>query len=86
MASQKKRDEMADRKQDTAVEDSFPASDPPAHSGIVGPRGQQTDSSDRTPPHNRGEEARPKGTPTDERHAMETAHVWENEEKPPQRS
>jgi hypothetical protein len=45
-----------DDKHDEAVEDSFPASDPPATSGIVGPK---TD---------RHEDSRPKGTPTDDRH------------------
>lgn len=54
-----------DAKRDRAVEDSFPASDPPANSGIVGPR--------LPPPRQRDEEARPKGTPTDERHRTETA-------------
>jgi len=51
----------AERQHDQAVEDSFPASDPPANSGIVGPRA--------TPPqpHERHDGARPKGTPTDDR-------------------
>ena len=31
-------DDEKDEKLDRAVEDSFPASDPPANSGIVGPR------------------------------------------------
>ena len=56
-----------DEKQDQAVEDSFPASDPPARSGITGPRAVRP----RLAPHKRDAEARPKGTPTHERHATE---------------
>ena len=62
-----------DRKHDRAVEDSFPASDPPASSGIIGPRA--------TPPQesmDREEDARPKGSPTDDRHAAETAYIGED--------
>jgi hypothetical protein len=59
-----------DAKVDQAAEDSFPASDPPATSGITGPRiGGKT---------RRDNEARPKGTPTDERHATETAYHHED--------
>jgi len=70
-----------DRKHDRAVEDSFPASDPPATSGIVGPRAARP----RQAPDKRGPDDRPKGTPTEERHATETAYQWENEEKPADR-
>jgi hypothetical protein len=73
----------ADR-HDVAVEDSFPASDPPANSGLVGPRSGHAQPQ-RIPPQQRDDEDRPKGTPSDERHATETAHVWENEEVPPHR-
>jgi hypothetical protein len=62
---------------DQAVEDSFPASDPPATSGVVGPR----IASRGKPPHERDGEARPKGTPTHERHATETVYQWEDENK-----
>jgi len=63
---------------DQAVEDSFPASDPPTTSGVVGPRIARRGKA----PHERNGEARPKGTPTHERHATETAYRWENEKKP----
>jgi len=44
-----------DAKVDQAAKDSFPASDPPANSGITGPRiAHDTDKRD--------EESRPKGT------------------------
>lgn len=56
-----------DAKVDQASEDSFPASDPPATSGITGPRIPRKT-------HKRDEDARPKGAPTDERHATETAY------------
>jgi hypothetical protein len=69
-----------DKKLDQTVEDSFPASDPPATSGITGPRlprrGQEAA---------RDPQARPKGTPTDERHATETAYQTEAQERPRQR-
>jgi len=73
------RDE--DRKLDETVEDSFPASDPPAASGITGPRAARP----RKAPHDRSDDERPKGTPTHERHATETAHQWEHEEHPGKR-
>jgi hypothetical protein len=75
MAKQKD-DERVDR----AGEESFPASDAPASSGITGPRvarpPRAAPASDK-----RSEEARPKGTPTHERHASETAYQWEHEER-----
>jgi hypothetical protein len=49
-----------DDKHDEAVEESFPASDPPATSGIVGPK---TD---------RHQDSRPKGS--DDCHLTETEH------------
>ena len=55
-----------DAKVDQAAKDSFPASDPPANSGITGPRIAGKSHKD--------DEARRKGTPTDERHATETAY------------
>lgn len=77
----KKADEA---KHDRAVEDSFPASDPPANSGIVGPRGTHHGHV-RPASHKRDGESRPKGTPTHDRHATETAHQWEHEVKPTRR-
>ncbi len=73
---------MKQDKVDEAAKDSFPASDPPANSGIIGPQAEPVDKRD---PARRGEDARPKGTPTDERHATETAYQWEDEKKPSQR-
>jgi hypothetical protein len=69
----------ADEKQDRALEDSFPASDPPSGNGVTGPRVARR----RQPPHTRDAESRPKGTPTHERHATETAYQWEHEGEPP---
>ena len=71
-----------DRRHDRTIEDSFPASDPPSHSGMTGPRSEHGDAGRRPPSHERSEHARPKGTPTHDRHAAETAHVWEDEEHP----
>ena len=78
MAIQKKHDDAADRRHDVAVEDSFPASDPPSQSGIVGPRVGE-ENSKRGASHQRDDDDRPKGTPSDDRHATETAHAWEDE-------
>ncbi len=69
---------MKEDKVDRAAKDSFPASDAPANSGIVGPRTPQP------APHERDEDARPTGTPTDECDATETAHQSEHEERPRQ--
>jgi hypothetical protein len=73
-----------ERKQDQTVEDSFPASDPPASSGVVGPRVAPRKDHQSTS-HRRDEHGRPKGTPTHERHAAETAYQWESEKRPPRR-
>jgi hypothetical protein len=62
-----------DAKQDRAVEDSFPASDPPATSGIVGPRAVRPGQTSRQAPAKRDDASRPMGTPTHERHAADTA-------------
>ncbi len=58
--------EKADHKQDKAVEDSFPASDPPANSGIVGPSGvgEVSPSQPKSQPDRRDEQ---RSTPHRER-------------------
>jgi len=77
-----------DEKHDQAAEDSFPASDPPASTGITGPRVSNPrdagtgSKGGATEPPSRGEKARPKGSPTDERHATESADQAEHEKKP----
>lgn len=71
--------ETDEARHDRAVEDSFPASDPPASTGITGPRASRRK---HTPSHKRDEDARPKGTPTHDRHAVETAYQWEHEDIP----
>jgi hypothetical protein len=76
---------MKTDKHDRAVEDSFPASDPPATSGIVGPKTDHGEGASRPTPHERDEDSRPRGTPADDRHATETAHQWEDEEAPRKR-
>ena len=84
-----------ERRHDQTVADSFPASDPPANSGITGVGGPDKPSNNkpsnnkpsnnatkhRPPSHQRGEDARPLGTPTSDRHAAEVAHGWEDEDK-----
>jgi hypothetical protein len=69
---------MSDDARDKTVEDTFPASDPPANSGITG--AERPDK----PSHKRDEDERPTGTPTSDRHGMETAHHWEDEEASPE--
>ena len=79
MSVRNKHHEAVDRRHDATVEDSFPARDPPANSGIVGPRVGDAPATATSPPHKRGDEARPKGTHTHERHAAETAHSRESQ-------
>ena len=67
---------MPEDKVDRAAKDSFPASDAPANSGIVGPLMPEPAADERD------EESRPKGTPTDDRHAAETAYQREDEASP----
>ncbi len=79
-----------DQHVDTSANDSFPASDPPSHSGITGVRrkpasgekpqqaNQAPSQDNRPPPHEREQESRPTGLPTWDRHATETAHTWED--------
>ena len=69
---------MTDR--DQTLKDTFPASDPPANSGITGAEKTGSETTDK-PSHERAMDERPTGTPTSDRHATETAHQWENEEK-----
>jgi hypothetical protein len=71
-----------DATHDKTLEDSFPASDPPASTGITGARARPPGRQERANSE-READARPKGTPTDERHATETAHHREDEERPP---
>jgi hypothetical protein len=66
----------SERSHDKTLEDSFPASDPAANSGITGSE-QPDRSADQ-----RNVEDQPTGTPTSTRHATETAHHRENERKP----
>jgi hypothetical protein len=61
---------------DKTLKDSFPASDPPANSGVTG-----AEPPDK-PSQERNIDERPTGRPTSDRHATETAHQWEHEEKP----
>ncbi|MFO1026222.1 MAG: hypothetical protein U1E70_13630 [Acetobacteraceae bacterium] len=61
-----------DKMQDKASADSFPASDPPANTGITGAG---------DPKRDRGQDDIPTGHPTSDRHAMETAHQQEPDEK-----
>lgn len=65
---------------DKTVADTFPASDPPANSGITGAEPKPTDKPRE--PHERDDQARPTGTPTSDRHATETAHAREDEVTP----
>jgi hypothetical protein len=80
----RKHDDGHDRRLDNTVADSFPASDPPSHTGItcVGGRAKSKNpSSTRPPSHERGSDARPTGQPTWDRHATETSHSWKDERK-----
>lgn len=66
----------SERVRDKSLEDSFPASDPPANSGTTGAEVPAK------PPNERDIEEIPTGTPNADRHGAETAHQWENETKP----
>jgi hypothetical protein len=69
-------DNRTDGDQDKALEDTFPASDPPARSGITGAEPPEG------PSHDRDVEEQPTGLPTSDRHGAETAHQWEHEKQP----
>lgn len=64
---------------DKTLKDSFPASDPPANSGITGAE------TTGKPSHKRPIEERPTGTPNSDRHATETAHQREDDAHPSKR-
>jgi hypothetical protein len=64
---------MSECQYDETLEQSFPASDPPANSGTTGV------GRPAKPSHARDVGERPTGTPTSDRHAAETAHQWEDE-------
>jgi hypothetical protein len=66
-------------KLDEALKETFPASDPPALSGITG--GESPTAPPAKPSHERSIDERPTGTPTSDRHAAETAHHWEHHEE-----
>lgn len=86
-----------ERRVDDTVEDSFPASDPPSHANVTGSNvtgiqhpsharddghGQGDERPERrSQSHARGDDARPSGLPTQERHATETAQGWEDGKK-----
>lgn len=65
-----------DKDLDRTLDDSFPASDPPSHSGVTG------SGRPAKPSHQRDHHEKPTGTPTSDRHATETAHQWEDEVHP----
>jgi hypothetical protein len=69
--------DRAEHEHDKTLEDSFPASDPPANSGITGA------GAPGEPAGERGEGGIPTGHPTSDRHATETAHQTEDEVKQP---
>ncbi len=73
----------AERKLDEALEQTFPASDPPAASGITG--GELPTNPPAKPSHERSIDEIPTGTPTSDRHATETAHHWEHHDPDTQR-
>lgn len=74
---QRARDEKdGNGRQDRQVEESFPASDPPATTPVRGP-GEASR-------HEEAEESQPKGQPSDERLQSETASAKIQGVKPPQ--
>ena len=81
----KSLDHRKEGRLDKTIDDSFPASDPPSHTGITGVRDQKKKGDQaakkRPPSHERDNDARPTGQPTSDRHATETAYSWEDDDK-----
>lgn len=79
MASEQRdrRAPRTDEEVDRASADSFPASDPPSHSGITGTGHPAKKPADRRDPG-----SKPTGSPTSDRHATETTHQREDQERP----
>jgi hypothetical protein len=71
--------DRSNRGHDKTLEDTFPASDPPANSGVTGAGTPDKPSSQREA------EEIPTGVPTSDRHAAETAHHSEDEEQTSER-
>jgi hypothetical protein len=83
MKTQQQRDE-AERKRDKTIEDSFPASDPPANTGIVGPGTGENSNVRHRAPEEPGIDERPTGQPSSGRHTAETAHAREDKVQVPE--
>jgi hypothetical protein len=66
-----------ERGYDKTVADTFPASDPPANSGVTGAEPSRRAGK----PVEQGG-AKPTGTPTSDRYGTETAHAKEDQAKP----
>ncbi len=67
---------QSERARDKTLEDTFPASDPPANSGVTGAEPADKPSSEPNI------EEIPTGMPTSDRHATETAHHSEDKAPP----
>lgn len=75
---------VSERGYDKTVADSFPASDPPANSGITGAEPAKRGTGEKAERKRSPEQdtaARPTGTPTSDRHATETRQTSEGEAK-----
>jgi hypothetical protein len=68
-----------ERGYDKTVADTFPASDPPANSGVTGAEPSRRAGK---PPEQAGTAEKPTGTPTSDRYRTETAHAKEDQAKP----
>lgn len=67
---------LSERRYDKTVEDSFPASDAPANSGIVGPE------EDQKPNDKPITDERPTGSPTPDRYETETRNQDKSDPRP----